>query len=179
MAQPDKPATENAGQDRRAFRQARDLAALDEDLLAEGKADGFPCLGLQSGRRHAPAFDGIDQGRFPTGREHQPVADGQPPTLDPPGDDAPVVEFVDVLHRQAQRQLDRTGRRAEAVERLDQCRPLIPGHAGRALHQVLALAGRDGNRRNPPKRRTRRDSRNRRGGFPRISRRNNSPDPSC
>ena len=113
MAQPEQPAAEDIGLDRQVVGLARDLAALDEDLLVQGDADGFPRLRLESA---APAGSSLrssgSRARLVAGREEQPVADREMAALDAPDDDAPLVELVDVLDRQAQRQLDGPARRA-------------------------------------------------------------------
>ena len=52
------------------------------------------------------------------------------PALDPAGDDPALVELVDVLDRQAQRQVDRRRPGCELVERLEHGRPWYQGIAG-------------------------------------------------
>jgi len=80
---------------------------------------------------------------FAGGREEEPVADRETADLDAAGDDAPRVELVDVLDREAERQILLARRRGEPVERLDDGRCGAPRHAGRAGCEVVAVAGRD------------------------------------
>src|SRR6266851_2342231 len=68
----------------------------------------------------------------------------QPAALDAPDDDAALVEFVDVLHRQAQRPVGLVRRARQRVERLQHARPVIPGGRHRAARDHVAVAGADG-----------------------------------
>ena len=82
---------------------ARELAALDEDLLVGRDADRLGRAHLV-GLRGMPRLNALDARHLVGGREQQPVADLEAPARDPPGEDAPIIELVDVLDRQAQRQ---------------------------------------------------------------------------
>ena len=105
--------------------QAGDLAALDEDLLVQRDADGLPGLGLgaraparsspRSLATRAVLLLGENSRRSPTASR---------PVSMRPDDDAALVELVDVLDRQAQRQLGRPRRRAAGW-------PAPPSRSGR------------------------------------------------
>ena len=58
LAEPEDPAAEDVGEHRRVGREAGDLAALDEDLLVQGDADG-----LAGANRHHLVLDvpGLDR----------------------------------------------------------------------------------------------------------------------
>ena len=55
-------------------------------------------------------------------------------------DDAAVVEFVDRLHRQPQRERFQRAGRLERVERLDDGWPLVPADPRRVLGNAVAVA---------------------------------------
>ena len=60
--------------------------------------------------------------------------------FDPARDDAAVIEFVDRLHRQPQRQRLQRPRRLKGVERLDHGRTAIPSDVGGAFGDAVAVA---------------------------------------
>ena len=60
--------------------------------------------------------------------------------LDAARDDAAVVEFVDRLHRQPQRQLLQRPRRFERIERFDDGRPPVPADPRRVFGNAVAVA---------------------------------------
>src|SRR3546814_6567720 len=60
------------------------------------------------------------------GREQQGVADREAAAFDAPGQDAPAVELVDVLDRQAQRLGAEAGMAMKAVERRQHGRSVVP-----------------------------------------------------
>ena len=60
--------------------------------------------------------------------------------LDTARDDAAVVEFVDRLHRQPQRELLQRPRRFERIERFDDGRPLVPADPRRVFGNAVAVA---------------------------------------
>ena len=82
-----------------------------------------------------------------------PVA--QMPGLDAAGDNAAVVEFVDRLHRQPQRQLLQRPGRFERVERLDHGRALVPADPVCVFGNAIAIAR--GNRNHGGRRHTERN----------------------
>ena len=96
-AEPEEPGAEHVGLDGRLLGVADDLAALDEDRLIEGEADRLASTG-RAPPRCLPRLDRLQPGILVGGREEKPVAHGKPPALDAPDDDAPLVEFIDVLH---------------------------------------------------------------------------------
>ena len=80
----------------------RHRAALDEDLFGERDADALAGGGVVA-RRRVPAFDGFDGAGLVAGREEQPVADLERAALDAAGEDAALVEAIDILDGEAQR----------------------------------------------------------------------------
>ena len=102
---------EDAGLDelrrRRAGRgQGDEVAARDEQFAVQRDADraaGARCDG-HAGVGRRPGFDGTYPGALARRRHRDLVADGDPSALDAPGHDAAIVELVDRLHRQTQRQ---------------------------------------------------------------------------
>src|SRR5690606_33174448 len=77
------------------------------------------------------------------GREQELVADREAARGDPADQDATLVELVDVLNRQAQRQIDRRRAGHELIERLEHGRALVPAHVPAAGRDAVALARRD------------------------------------
>ena len=70
-------------------------------------------------RRHRPPLDGLDLRDLAGGHDDDFVTRHEVSGLNAAGDDAAIVELVDGLHRQAQRQLFQQPRRFEPIERLD------------------------------------------------------------
>src|SRR3546814_13038479 len=77
------------------------------------------------------------------GREQQGVADREAAAFDAPGQDAPAVELVDVLDRQAQRLGAEAGMAMKDVERRQHGRSVVTRRARRSLGEVVAVARRD------------------------------------
>src|SRR2546426_1307475 len=79
-----------------------------------------------------------------SGHEMDLHPDLQEPGLDAADGDGPRArDRVDVLHREAQREVRRLRRDRELVQRLDERRPLVPRHLGRRLDDVLAFVRAD------------------------------------
>jgi hypothetical protein len=106
--QPEYPCAQPLGRGRRACCGRDHVAPLDEELAIERDADGM------AGRRRARRVGGI--GRRPrldgphprvllARLDHDVVADADAAALHPPGDDAAVVELVNRLHWETQRQI--------------------------------------------------------------------------
>ena len=117
-----------------------DVAALDEQFAVERDADRA-AGGLAAGdRRQRPALDRLDLGDLAGGHDDDLVAGDEAAGFDAARDDAAVVEFVDRLHRQPQRQRFRRPRRLQRIERLDHGRALVPGDARRMRGNAVAVA---------------------------------------
>jgi hypothetical protein len=144
VAEPHQAGAEDVGLDRRVLLQAGDGAALDEELLVQREADGLAGLRLGGRHRNVPAFDAGDARHLVARRKQQAVADAQAARLEAADEDAPLVELVDVLDRQAQRQLGRPRRRAQAGQRLHHGGSVIPRHGLGGCGDVVAVAGGDG-----------------------------------
>ena len=99
-----------------------------------------PAPWLPLTRRHRPALDGLDLRDLAGGHDDDFIAGAETAGLDAAGDDAAVVEFVDRLHRQPQRQLLQRPRRFERIERLDDARALVPADPRRAFGNAVAVA---------------------------------------
>src|SRR5581483_9892232 len=120
-----------------------DGAALDENLLGEGDADGF--AGDGSGlRRGAPALDGLDRADLVAGREEETIADLERSGLDAAGEDAALVEAIDVLDGETQRLIVRKFGNLEFVERGEHGRTGPPRHVFAERGDVVAMRGGDG-----------------------------------
>ena len=78
-------------------------------------------------------------------QEHDLVADADAAGFDPAGDDAAVIEFVDVLHGDSQRQVLGRARGFERIDRLDDGRTLVPAQMRAAIDDHVALARRNRN----------------------------------
>ena len=87
-----------------------------------------------------PALDAADFGDLAGGHDDDLVAGGEAAGFDAAGDDAAVVEFVDRLHRQPQRQRFQRPRRLERIQRLDHGRSVIPFDPRRAFGDAVAVA---------------------------------------
>ena len=143
VTEPEEARLEDVGLEGGFFLVAHDLAALDEDLLVEGDAEALAGARRLERLRHVPGLDRLDPRRLVRGREDDRIADLQPTGLDPAGDDAALVELVDVLHRHPERPLGRRLLVLEGIERLEDAGALIPGHLGAVADDVVALPGGD------------------------------------
>ena len=117
-----------------------DIAAFDEQFTVERDADRAAGAVAARERRHRPALDGFDFRDLAGRHDDDFVAGAQAAGLDAARHDAAVVEFVDRLHRQAQRQLLQRPRRFERVERLDDGRSLVPADPRRVFGDAVAVA---------------------------------------
>lgn len=116
------------------------MAAFDEELVVQGDADGLAGRGGQDGAVDAPGLDRLDLGAGVARAEQQGVAHAQLAALDAAGEDAALVELVDVLDREAQRQFHRQRLRRQGVQGGDQGVALEPGHVLRLVRQSVAVA---------------------------------------
>ena len=96
----------------------RDVAALDENLFGERDADRFPGS-RELLRRRTPTLDGLHDGGLVVRRKNKHVADAYRARFDAACNDAPLVEAIDVLHRETERLLVEHHRRRELVERFE------------------------------------------------------------
>src|SRR5438093_5672002 len=135
---------EGLGDRRRVVRRAGDVPPAEVLFVdpADVEADvvaGFRLLDLL-----VVHLDRLDFADLVRGHEVDLHPDLQEPGLDPAHGDSPRArDRVDVLHREAQRQVRRLRRDRELVQRLDERGPLVPRHLGRRLDDVLALVRAD------------------------------------
>ena len=90
-----------------------DLAALDEDLFGQRDADGFAGAWRSRVAAHSSVSMALDRADLVARREQHPVADPQRAGFDAARQDAAVVEPVNVLDREPQRQVAAAVRRPE------------------------------------------------------------------
>src|SRR2546428_186136 len=129
---------------RRGVRRAGDIAPAEVLLVdpADVEADVVPGLRLLD--LLVVHLDRLDFADLVRGHEVDFHPDLQEPGLDPAdGDGACARDRVDVLHREAQREIRWLRRDRELVQRLDERRPLVPRHLGRRFDDVLALVRAD------------------------------------
>ena len=119
------------------------LAAFDEDLLGERHAGGTARADDRAGLGARPVLEGTDRAAPAAGLEDELVARADGAGFDAAGDDAAMVEAVDVGDRQAQGQAGEVIFVREGVEGFGDRRTLPPGHLGGALDDVLAVLGGD------------------------------------
>ena len=103
VMQPEQPGPKAPDAGRGGLRVSNDIAALNEQFAVERNPDGMPRRDGFARRTHRPAFDRLDLRLLSRRHDNDIVTHGEMPGFDPTGDDAPVVEFVDRLHRQAKR----------------------------------------------------------------------------
>src|SRR6185437_412795 len=82
-----------------------DVAAFDEEFAVERDADGAAGALLAVRRRQGPALDRFDFRDLAGGHDHDLIARGEMAGFDAARNNAAVVELVDRLYRQPQRQL--------------------------------------------------------------------------
>ena len=143
VAQPEQPRAEHIGFDRRGLGMADDLSALNEDRLVQRDADRLAGASHHRRRGCVPRLDAGDPRALVGRRDQDAVTDRQRATLDPAGKDTALVELIDILHRQAQRQIDRRRRRRATIQRLGDHRPFVPGHGIRPDGDIVALSRRN------------------------------------
>src|SRR5712671_3943486 len=131
--QPENPRVDAAGIARAISDMGNHVAAFDEQFAVERDADRSPGALAALDRRNRPALDGFDLRDLARGHDDDLVSGVEAAGFDAPGDNAAVVEFVDRLHRQPQRQRFQRPRRFKRVERLDYGRSIVPADPPRAL----------------------------------------------
>ncbi|MHC2751218.1 hypothetical protein ACVIWV_006672 [Bradyrhizobium diazoefficiens] len=117
-----------------------DVAALDEQFAVERDTDRAARALPSGNRRRRPALDRLDLGDLAGRHDHDLVAGNQAAGFDAARHDAAVVELVDRLHRQPQRQRFQRARRLELVQRLDHGRSLVPADAVGARRDAITVA---------------------------------------
>src|SRR3989454_1640613 len=135
---------EGLGHRRRVLRRAGDVPPAEVLLVdpADVEADVVPGLRLLD--LLVVHLDRLDLADLVRGHEVDLHADLQEPRLDAADGNGPRArDRVDVLHREAQREVRRLRRDRELIEGLDERRPLVPRHLGRRLDDVLALVRAD------------------------------------
>ena len=151
LPQPEQPGPELVGLGRQVGFVADDISALDEELLLYGEPDRGTGFGLGDGLGRVPGLDRAYRPGLIRWRKDDRVADAYPAAFDPPGDNAGAVEFVDVLHRKTQRQIDGPFRPRQPVHGLGQDRSPVPSHALASRSDVIARSchhGDEAHRRN-------------------------------
>ncbi len=128
---------------RRAVRMRDDVAAFDEQFAVERDADRAAGALTTCDRRHRPALDRLDPGDLAGRHDHDLIAGNEAAGFDAARHDAAVVELVDRLHRQAQRQRFQRACRLEPVQRLDHGRSLVPADTIGVLGDAVAVACRN------------------------------------
>ena len=127
--------------DRTLVDEAGDVAALDEDRWSSVMPMDWPAVAViavsQFQASMLTIFAVLLTARTAACRRLERAA------LDPAGDDAALVELVDVLYRHPQRQLDRRHRWRRRRAPAARVGPLYQGIASARLDDVVALAGRD------------------------------------
>ena len=143
LAEPEDAGAEFAADAGLVVRVGRDLAAFHEDLLGERHAGGAARADDRTGVRTRPVFERAHRAAATAGLEDELVTRADGAGFDAAGDDAAMVETVDVGDRQAQRQAGEVVLVREGVEGFGDRRALPPRHLGRALDDVLAVLGGD------------------------------------
>src|SRR6266853_4207886 len=138
--QPENPRADTAGIAWAITDMSNHVAAFDEQFAVECDADRSPGALAARDRRNRPALDGLDLRDLARGHDDDLVARAEAAGFDASGDNAAVVEFVDRLHRQPQRQRFQRPRRLKGVERLDHGRTAIPSDFRRAPGNAVAVA---------------------------------------
>jgi hypothetical protein len=105
---------------------ADDVAALQKQFAIQRDADGMAGMMPLPKRCRRPAFDRANFCDLAGGHDDDLVAACEMTGLDAAGDDAAVVELVDRLHRQPQRQLFQRARRLELIDGADHGRAVVP-----------------------------------------------------
>ena len=124
------------------------MSSTDEDLFGEGDGNGVTGFGLGF-CWGAPDLDGGDGACFVVGRKDELVTDAEGAGFDATGEDAPVIESVDVLNGEAQRHIVERHGGFEGVEHFEHGRSFVPwggigSVGGSAFRDVDAFARGDG-----------------------------------
>src|SRR2546427_7094811 len=129
---------------RRVVRRAGDVPPAEVLLVDPAHVESDVVAGLRLLDLLVVHLDRLDFADLVRGHEVDFHPDLQEPGLDPAdGDGACARDRVDVLHREAQREIRWLRRDRELVQRLDERRPLVPRHLGRRFDDVLALVRAD------------------------------------
>src|SRR5881398_682459 len=135
---------EGLGDRRRAVRRTGDVPPAEVLLVDPADVETDVVAGFRLLDLLVVHLDRLDFADLVRGHEVDLHPDLQEPGLDPAdGDGAGARDRVDVLHREAQREVRRLRRDRELVQGLDERRPLVPRHLGRRLDDVLALVRAD------------------------------------
>ena len=86
-------------------------------------------------RRHRPTLDGSDLRDLARGHDDDLVAGAKAAGFDASRDNAAVVEFIDRLHRQPQRELLQRPGRLQRIQRLDHGRTVVPADRRRCARR--------------------------------------------
>src|SRR6266705_3695223 len=144
MVQDDDLRGEGLRDRRRVVRRPGDVAPAEILLVdpADVEADVVARLRLRD--LLVVHLDRLDLADLVRGHEVDLHPDLQDPGLDAADGHGPRArDRVDVLHREAQREVRRLRRDGQGVQRLDEGRDLVPRHLGRRLRDVLALVRAD------------------------------------
>src|SRR5581483_2224169 len=117
-----------------------DVAALDEQLAVERDADRASGTLLALERRDRPTLDGFDLCDLAGRHDHDLVARSEMAGFDAACDNAAVVELVNRLHGQSQRESFQRPRRLQRIERLDHGWAAIPADAVCVFGDAVAVA---------------------------------------
>src|SRR5688572_27628928 len=98
------------------------MSTLDKNLLGQGDRNAFSSLGAFP-RRSLPVLDARDRAGFVVGRKDQGVADLQSAGQDSAGNDPAMIEPVNILDRETEREMMHAARRLEGIEHLGDGRP--------------------------------------------------------
>src|SRR2546425_119736 len=135
---------EGLGDRRRGVRRAGDVPPAEVLLVDPADVEADVVAGLRLLDLLVVHLDRLDFADLVRGHEVDLHPDLQEPGLDSADRHGPRArDRVDVLHREAQREVRRLRRGRELVQRLDQRGPLVPRHLGRRLDDVLALVRAD------------------------------------
>src|SRR5881397_3298024 len=135
---------EGLGDRRRVVRRAGDVPPAEVLLVDPAHVEADVVAGLRLLDLLVVHLDRLDFADLVRGHEVDLHPDLQEPGLHAADRHGPRArDRVDVLHREAQREVRRLRRDRELVQRLDEGGPLVPRHLGRRLDDVLALVRAD------------------------------------
>src|SRR6185312_12589265 len=140
VVQPENPGANSPRVARRGAGMRDDIAAFDEQFTVERDAHRTAGAVTTVKRRHRPALDGLDFCDLAGGHDDDFVAGREVTGFNAARHDAAVVEFVDRLHRQPQRELFQWPRRFEPVDCFDHGRSAIPADPRRQFGDAVAVA---------------------------------------
>src|SRR2546422_7203468 len=135
---------EGLGDRRRAVRWTGDVPPAEVLLVDPADVETDVVAGFRLLDLLVVHLDRLDFADLVRGHEVDLHPDLQEPGLDSADRHGPRArDRVDVLHREAQREVRRLRRDRELVQRLDERGPLVPRHLDRRLDDVLALVRAD------------------------------------